>query len=85
MRAVHRSVLVAGVLALLAAQSAAGSILFSNLFEPGDQYGPDGIGIGHTPTFTDQPSDYLEYAVHFRPNATALLTSFELPVLVLSG
>jgi hypothetical protein len=30
----------------------AATILFSNLVQPGNQYGPDGVGIGHTPSFS---------------------------------
>ena len=44
----------------------AGTILFSNLVGPGDQYGPDGVGIGHTPAFSN-PGDYLIYAVPLLP------------------
>jgi hypothetical protein len=62
----------------------AGTILFSNLVEPGDQYGPDGVGLGHTPAFPN-PGDYLIYAVPFTPTSTALLTSFEAPLGVASG
>ncbi len=62
----------------------ASTILFSNLVQPGNQYGPDGVGIGHTPAFTD-PGSYLIYAVPFTPDATATITSFEAPLDVVSG
>jgi hypothetical protein len=26
-------------------------VFFSNLVQPGNQYGPDGLGIGHTPAY----------------------------------
>ena len=62
----------------------AGTILFSNLVEPGDQYGPDAVGLGHTPAFPD-PGDYLSYAVPFIPSSTAFLTSFVAPLGVATG
>lgn len=62
----------------------ADTILFSNLVQPGNQYGPDGVGIGHTPSFVNA-GDYLIYAVPFTPSATARLTSFEAPLGVHTG
>lgn len=62
----------------------ADTILFSNLVQPGNQYGPDGVGIGHTPSFVNA-ADYLIYAVPFTPSATARLTSFEAPLGVFTG
>lgn len=64
--------------------SQADTILFSNLIQPGNQYGPDGVGIGHTPAFTN-PGDYLLYGVHFNPATTAHLTTIEAPLGVISG
>uniref|UniRef100_Q02CN9 PEP-CTERM protein-sorting domain-containing protein n=1 Tax=Solibacter usitatus (strain Ellin6076) TaxID=234267 RepID=Q02CN9_SOLUE len=60
------------------------SIIFSNLIEPGDQYGPDGVGIGHTPAFST-PGDYLSYGVRFVPSLTAQLTMIQAPFAVVSG
>ena len=75
-------------LAILAFWSAsfadASVILFSNLVQPGNQYGPDGVGIGHTPSFTN-PGDYLVYGVPFTPSTTAQLTMIEAPFGVISG
>jgi hypothetical protein len=62
----------------------AGTVLFSNLVEPGDQYGPDAVGIGHTPAFPN-PGDYLIYAVPFTPTSTALVTAFEAPLGAATG
>jgi len=75
-------------LAILAFWSAsfadASVILFSNLVQPGNQYGPDGVGIGHTPSFTS-PGDYLLYGVPFTPATTAQLMMIEAPLGVISG
>ena len=38
-----------GTMLLLAAVPTQAGIIFSNLIEPGDQYGPDATGIGHMP------------------------------------
>ena len=72
------------LLVFLGSSAKAGTILFTNLIQPGDQYGPDGVGIGHTPAFPN-PGDYLNYAVRFTPSTTASLTSFEAPLGVVSG
>jgi hypothetical protein len=62
----------------------AASILFSNLVQPGNQYGPDGVGIGHTPGSLNV-SDYVLYAVPFVPSTTAAVTSIQVPLGVISG
>jgi hypothetical protein len=62
----------------------ASTILFSNLVQPGNQYGPDGVGIGRTPAFPNE-GDYTIYAVRFVPSTTAVLRSFEAPLGVVSG
>lgn len=62
----------------------AATILFSNLVQPGNQYGPDGVGIGHTPAFPIA-GDYLTYAVEFTPSVTAQLTTIEAPFGINSG
>ena len=59
-------------------------LLFSNLVQPGSQYGPDGVGIGHTLSFPNA-GDYLLYGVHFRPSTTAQLTMFEAPLGIVDG
>jgi len=59
-------------------------ILFSNLVEPGDQYGTDGVSIGDTPAFTTS-GDYLLYGVPFTISTTAQLTMIEAPLGVISG
>lgn len=62
----------------------AATILFSNLVQPGNQYGPDGVGIGHTPAF-QIAGDYLSYGVEFTPSMTAQLTTIETPFGINSG
>ena len=84
MRAVRNLMPVLCAFALVGASANASIILFSNLVQPGNQYGPDGVGIGHTPAFTNA-GDYLIYAVPFVPSATAVLTSFEAPLGVVNG
>ncbi len=69
--------------ALLAPLDAA-TILFSNLVQPGNQYGPDGVGIGHTPAFP-VAGGYLSYGVEFTPSVTAQLTTIEAPFGINSG
>src|ERR1700677_4590373 len=69
---------------LLTLQLDAATILFSNLVQPGNQYGPDGVGIGHTPAFPIA-GDYLSYGVEFTPSVTAQLTTIEAPFEINSG
>jgi hypothetical protein len=83
MNGAGRWILPVCALAFLGAPAEGSTILFSNLVQPGNQYGPDGVGIGHTPGL---PGDsYLIYAVPFVPGATALLRSFEVPLGIVSG
>jgi hypothetical protein len=61
----------------------AGTILFSNLTQPGGQYGPDGISIGNNPFF---PGSGLSYAAtRFVPGSTASLESVAIPLDLFSG
>jgi len=73
-----------GTMLLLAAVPTQAGIIFSNLIEPGDQYGPDATGIGHTPAFSN-PGDYVTYGVRFVPSLTAQLTTIQAPLAVVSG
>jgi hypothetical protein len=73
-----------GTILLAAAVPSEAGIIFSNLVEPGDQFGPDGVGIGHTPGFPN-PGDYLTYGVCFVPSLTAQLTTIQAPFVVFSG
>ncbi len=63
----------------------AGTILFSNLVGPGDLYGPDGVGIGHTPAFPPISPQFLTYATPFSVQADSRLLSIEVPIGVISG
>ena len=76
--------LLLGTILLAAALPSQAGIIFTNLVEPGDQYGPDGVGIGHTPGFRN-PGDYLTYGVRFVPSLTARLTTIQAPFVVFSG
>jgi len=84
MRVVRILMPVLCALVLIGAPAKASIILFSNLIQPGNQYGPEGVGIGHTPAFPNT-GDYLIYAVPFVPSASAVLRSFEAPLGVVSG
>ncbi len=68
---------------LLGTSTPAATLVFSNLVQPGDQYGPDSVGIGHTPAFS--AGDYLEYAVRFTLSNTVALSSLVAPLGVFSG
>lgn len=85
MHLLRQSLILSSVLASFGLTFAnASTILFSNLVQPGNQYGPDGVGIGHTPSFPSA-GDYLIYAVPFTPGTTATLTSIQAPLGVISG
>jgi len=77
-----RFLFLAALLATLRLDAA--TILFSNLVQPGNQYGPDGVGIGDTPAFPI-PGEYLSYGVEFTPSVTAELTTIEAPLGIISG
>ncbi len=38
-----------GTILLFATLPSQAGVIFSNLLQPGNQYAPDGVGIGHTP------------------------------------
>ena len=76
-------VLVAALLG--AVPSFAGQIFFSNLVEPGDQYGPDGLGIGHTPSFLPGETGEVISATKFTSPVAFRLSSIELPLGYASG
>ncbi len=63
----------------------AGTIVFSNLVEPGGIYGPDGVGIGHTPAFPLISPEFLTYAVPFTVPFDTRLTTIEVPIGLVSG
>jgi hypothetical protein len=63
----------------------ASTILFSNLVGPGNLYGPDGIGIGHTPAFPAASPTFLTYATPFKVQFDSRLLLIELPIGLISG
>jgi len=56
------------------ARSFAARVFFSNLAQPGDQYGPDGLGIGHTPAYLAGDTGEVFGATGFTPSAACRLT-----------
>jgi hypothetical protein len=66
---------------LLAALPAAAATIFSNLVQPGDQFGPDPVGVGAIPV----PGVFVYSATNFTPGAAARLDAIEIPIAVVSG
>src|ERR1017187_2735668 len=56
-------------------------IIFSNLAQPGDLYGPDSVGVGAIPV----PGLFVYNATNFTPAFHSQLTSIVLPLTVVSG
>ena len=65
---------------LVAVPSFGGQVFFSNLVEPGGQYGPDGMGIGHTPSFLPGETGEVISATKFTPPFAFRLSSIEAPL-----
>jgi hypothetical protein len=63
---------------LLGTPSFADRIVYSNFIEPGNQYGPDGLGIGHTPFYGPGETGEFFGATGFTPGATFQLVSIEI-------
>ena len=78
MRASFRFAVVASAAVFLQTPSFAGQVFFSNLVEPGDRYGPDSLGIGHTPNYLPGDTGQSFGATGFTPSATFKLTSFDI-------
>ena len=78
MRASFRFAVVASAAVFLQTPSFAGQVFFTNLVEPGDQYGPDSVGIGHTPAYLPGDTGQSFSATGFTPSATFKLTSFDI-------
>jgi hypothetical protein len=72
--------IVASGLVLLQAPAFAGQVFFTNLIEPGDQYGPDPLGVGHTPSYLPGETGQLFGATGFTSNADFRLTSFNIAI-----
>jgi hypothetical protein len=74
-----------GLFSLLACVRAdAGTIVFSNLGQPGDTYGPDGISFGDNP-FIPPTSTIGIVATRFQVNANSLVGTVETALRVFSG
>lgn len=75
---------IAAMVMLSGALAQAETILFSNLVEPGAQYGFDDVGFGNTPG--SQPENRNRaLAVRFSVSAASILSSFRVPLNVRSG
>jgi hypothetical protein len=72
------SMLTVTVAVLWQAPSFASQIFFSNLIQPGNQYGPDSLGIGHTPAYLGGDTGEVFGATGFTPSAAFRLTSFDI-------
>jgi hypothetical protein len=72
------SLLTATAAILWQAPSFAGQIFFSNLVQPGNQYGPDALGIGHTPAYSPGDTGEVFGATGFTPSTAFRLTSFDI-------
>ena len=78
-------VVIAVLVAGNASRCVAGTIMFSNLVGPANQYGPDGVGIGHTPAFPPISPSFLTYATPFTSQSNFRLTMIEVPIGVVTG
>jgi hypothetical protein len=66
---------------LIWATPAYSATIFSNFVEPGDQFGPDPVGVGAIPV----PGVFVYAATNFTPVIASRLTGLELPLAVVSG
>jgi len=73
---IHLAFLTAAV--LWQAPALAGQIFFSNLVQPGNQYGPDPLGIGHTPSFPPGDTGEIFGATGFTATTDFRLTSIDI-------
>ncbi|HEY1342978.1 MAG TPA: PEP-CTERM sorting domain-containing protein [Bryobacteraceae bacterium] len=58
-----------------------GQVFFSNLVQPGDQYGPDGLGIGHTPFYQPGATGEATGATGFVASNTFRLTFIDIALV----
>src|ERR1700693_1373293 len=63
----------------------ADQIFFSNLVQPGNQYGPDGLGVGHTPSYSPGDTGDVFGASGFTPSEEFRLTSIQLALGYVAG
>jgi hypothetical protein len=78
MRALLLSTFPLLTLLITPAQSAT---IFSNLVQPGNQYGPDSVGVGAIPV----PGLFVYSATNFTPAQNYRLTGLDLPLGMVSG
>jgi hypothetical protein len=69
----------------LVGQAFADQIFFSNLVQPGNQYGPDGLGIGHTPSYSPGDTGDVFGATGFTPSQEFQLTSIQIALGYVAG
>jgi hypothetical protein len=65
-------------------RSNAGTVVFSNLGQPGDTYGPDGISFGHNPFIPPQSNTGI-VATRFHVSTDSVLDMVETAVSLISG
>jgi len=63
----------------------ADQIFFTNLVQPDNQYGPDGLGIGHTPSYSPGDAGDVFGATGFTPSEEFQLTSIQLALGYVAG
>lgn len=73
------------VIAAFGLPGLAGTVVFSNLVEPGGLYGPDGVGIGHTPALPPISPQFVSYATPFTVQVDSRLSMIEVPIGLISG
>ena len=81
----HTASMLVGLFVLFACVRVdAGTIVFTNLGQPGDTYGPDGIAFGNNPFFPPSPSTGI-VATRFYVTANTTMDSVETALSVTSG
>src|ERR1700693_2756684 len=80
-RSVLAKTLIMVTLAVWVMPAHADTILFSNLVQPGNLFGPDPVGVGAIPV----PGFFVSSATNFTPGFDSRLTSLVLPLAVVSG
>jgi len=66
-------------------QALASEVFYDNLIQPGDQYSPAGIGIGHTPAYAPGDGSQTVAATGFASANSFRLISFEMPIEYAAG
>lgn len=79
-----RGLLVSLLVLFAGIPAVAGTVVFSNLGQPGDTYGPDGISFGNNPYFPPATATGI-VATRFHVNADSRIESVETELGVISG